>query len=109
LPATSRARACRTRRPPMDGELFELSLLGGATERRYRRLRPEVERLPWGTFDKAAFSDELVLSARRYWTHVAFSEHVAAASAALTLEALVMARAPLDMIAVAARFPQDEL
>ena len=26
--------------------LFELEILGGATERRYRKMRPEVERMP---------------------------------------------------------------
>ena len=35
----------------MNGELFELELLGGTTEQRFRRMRPEVEAMPWGTRD----------------------------------------------------------
>src|SRR5262249_23292836 len=88
---------------------FELSLWGGATERRYRRLRPEVERLPWGTLDPTRYPAELVLAARRSWTLAAFQEHRTGAACAATLEALIAARAPVDLIAVAARFPLDEL
>ena len=36
----------------MAGELFELELLGGNVERRYRKMRPEVEAMPWGTIDR---------------------------------------------------------
>jgi len=92
-----------------DLELFELSLLGGAAERRYRRLRPEVEDLPWGTLDPAAFPDELVLAARKSWTEAAFQEHRTGAACAVALRALMEARAPLDLVALAARFPLDEI
>jgi hypothetical protein len=90
-------------------ELFELCMLGGAPERRYRRMRPEVERLPWGTLDPARFPSELVLAARRSWTLAAFQEHRTGAACAATLEALIAARAPVDLVAVATRFPLDEL
>ena len=92
-----------------DLELFELSLLGGAAERRYRRLRSEVEDLPWGTLDPAAFPDELVLAARKSWTEAAFQEHRTGAACAVALRALMEARAPLDLVALAARFPLDEI
>ena len=90
-------------------ELFELSMLGGALERRYRRMRPEVEAMPWGTLDPSRYAPRLVLAARRSWTLAAFQEHRTGAACAATLEALVAARAPLDLVAVATRFPLDEL
>ncbi len=34
----------------MNGELFELELLGGTTEQRFRRMRPEVEAMPGARF-----------------------------------------------------------
>ncbi len=90
-------------------ELFELSLLGGAAERRYRRLRPEVENLPWGTLRPHEHAPEVVAVARRVWTEAAFQEHRTGAACAATLKALIAARAPLDLIAMATRFPLDEL
>src|SRR5947208_10746410 len=95
--------------PMADLELYELSLLGGAAERRYRRLRPEIEDLPWGTLDPAAFPDDLVLAARKSWTEAAFQEHRTGAACAVALRALMEARAPLDLVALAARFPLDEI
>jgi hypothetical protein len=99
--------------PSMPGpdptQLFVLSLLGGPVERRYRRLRPEVERLPWGTLDATRYSPELVLLARRSWTEAAFQEHRTGAACSATLQALIAALAPLDLIAVSARFPLDEM
>ncbi|HZR08314.1 MAG TPA: ferritin-like domain-containing protein, partial [Myxococcales bacterium] len=90
-------------------EPFELCLLGGSIERRYRRMRPEVDGLPWGTLDPTAYSRELVLLARRSWTEAAFQEHRTGAACAAALQALIAARAPLDLIAVGSRFPLDEL
>src|SRR5581483_9335232 len=96
----SRLAARRRLERLMGGTLFELSLLGGAIERRYRRLRPDVDALPWKT---------LVERARRFWTMSAFTEHRAAAAAAATVAALIAARAPLDLIAVASQFVIEEL
>ena len=90
-------------------ELFELSLLGGGTERRYRRMRPEIERMPWGTLDVRAFAPDVVVAARRSWTLAAFQEHRTGVACAATLRALIEARAPLDLIALASRFPLDEM
>lgn len=90
-------------------ELFELELLGGATERRYRRARPEVEALPWGTIERRDFDPQVLLAARRSWTSAAFQEHRTAAACSATLRALVEARAPLDLIGGFARFPMDEI
>jgi hypothetical protein len=91
------------------GTMFELELLGGRFERRYRRVRPEVERMPWGTLDLSGFDEEHLVIARRAWTSAAFQEHRTAAACASTLRALVEVRAPLDLVAMAARFPLDEI
>jgi hypothetical protein len=96
-------------RSPRAGELFELEILGGAIERSYRRARPEVERMPWGTMDVASFDEQHVIAARKAWTGACFQEHRTAAACASTLRALIEVRAPLDLIAMAARFPLDEL
>ena len=93
----------------MSVELFELTMLGGAAERRYRRLRPEVERLPWGTLNPSQYPAALVARARRIWTEAAFQEHRTGAACAATLKALIAARAPLDLIGMATRFPLDEM
>ncbi len=93
----------------MKGELFELELLGGSWERRYRALRPEVEAMPWGTLDPSDHPEELVLAARRSWTGAAFQEHRTGAACAETLRCLIEARAPLDLVAVASRFALDEM
>lgn len=92
-----------------EGELFELELLGGATERRYRKLRPEVEAMPWGTMDLSGSSTEDVLAARRAWTGAAYQEHRTGVACAATLRALIEARAPIDLVGVASRFPLDEM
>ncbi len=93
----------------MKGELFELELLGGGWERRYRKLRPEVLAMPWGTLDVRGLPEDLVIAARRSWTGAAFQEHRTGAACAETLRCLIEARAPLDLIAVASRFPLDEM
>jgi hypothetical protein len=91
------------------GDLFELELLGGATERRYRKMRPEVEEMPWGTMDLSRSTPEDLIAARRAWTGAAYQEHRTAVACAATLRALLEARAPVDVVAVASRFPLDEM
>lgn len=91
------------------GELFELELLGGSTERRYRKARPEVEGMPWGTLDVREIPEPILVAARRAWTGAAYQEHRTAVACTATLRALVEVRAPLDLIAMASRFPLDEL
>jgi hypothetical protein len=89
--------------------LFELELFGERIEKRYRRLRPEVEAMPWGTLDTASYPENVLVSARYAWTGAAFQEHRTGAACAATLKALIEARAPLDLIAIACRFPLDEM
>ena len=93
----------------MESELFELELLGGAIERRYRKMRPEVAEMPWGTLDLSLYSPESLIAGRRSWTGAAFQEHRTAAACALTLRALIECRAPIDLIAAFSKFPLDEV
>ena len=93
----------------MSGELFELEILGGSTERRFRKLRPEVEAMPWGTMGVEGISPGELIAARSAWTGAAYQEHRTGVACAITLRALIEARAPLDLIAVASRFPLDEM
>ena len=93
----------------MAAELFEIELLGDQVERRYRRMRPEVESMPWGTFDTRGIPERSLVLARKHWTGAAFQEHRTALACAATLRALIECRAPLDLIAMASRFPLDEL
>lgn len=93
----------------MIGDLFELELLGDGMERRYRKMRPEVEAMPWGTTDVGAINQDVCVAARRAWTGAAFQEYRTAVACAMTLRGLLEVRAPIDLIAMASRFPLDEL
>jgi hypothetical protein len=90
-------------------ELFELEMFGDGVERRYRKLRPEVEQMPWGTFDTRGIPEPALVAARKAWTGAAFQEHRTGLACSATLRALFECRAPVDLIAMAARFPMDEL
>jgi hypothetical protein len=91
------------------GELFELSLHGGAPEHYYRRLRPDVERLPWERLKIGRLNADESAAARHAWTDVTLQEYVGSEAHADLFRALVRARAPLDLCAMTARFPLDEL
>ncbi|MDB4967262.1 MAG: hypothetical protein JWN44_2951 [Myxococcales bacterium] len=93
----------------MRREPFELSILGGATERAWRRERPDIAPLPWELLDEEPPAGALLETARRFWTRMAFQEHKTATATAATVQALCAARAPVDLIAHAARFVADEL
>jgi len=88
--------------------LFELEILGGATERRYRKMRPEVERMTWGTLDLERMTEDERVAARLAWTSAAYQEHRTAVGVTAALRALLEANAPLDLVGLAARFPLDE-
>jgi hypothetical protein len=92
-----------------DGTLFELEMLGDGVERRYRKMRPEVEAMPWGTLDASKVPEDALVAARKAWTGAAFQEHRTGIACTATLRALFECRAPLDLVALAARFPVDEL
>lgn len=88
---------------------FELEWMGGAAEHHFRKARPGVEDLPWGTLDPTKFAPEAVEQARGSWTEVAINEYRAVASFSEVLRALVDVRAPLDLIGMTSDFLADEV
>lgn len=93
----------------MRDDLFELEIFGGSIERRYRKMRPEVGSMPWGTMDFSTARPADLVAARTAWTGGAYQEHRTAVACTATVRALLEARAPMDLVAVAARFPMDEI
>src|SRR3954471_15349544 len=93
----------------MAAELFELEMFGEGVERRYRSMRPEVEKMPWGSLDLRGIAAVDLVAARRAWTGAAYQEHRTGVACCATLRALMECRAPLDLIALASRFPLDEM
>ena len=87
---------------------FELEMLGGALEKRYRRARPEGEEMPWGTLDLGGVPEHERVRARLAWTSAAYQEHRTGVGVTEALRLLMQAQAPLDLIALGARFPLDE-
>jgi hypothetical protein len=92
-----------------DPKLFELEIFGGSIERRYRKARPEVEAMPWGTIDVSQIPPADLLLARKAWTGAAFQEYRTSIACVATLRALIECAAPVDLIALASRFPLDEM
>jgi hypothetical protein len=90
-------------------ELFELSIHGGAPEHYYRRLRPDIEQLPWDHLQIGQLSPEETLAARHAWSDITLQEYVGSEGHADLFKAFVRARAPLDLCAMTARLPLDEL
>lgn len=90
-------------------EVFELEMLGDVFERRYRKMRPEVAKMPWGTVDLSSVTKPARLVARATWTRAAYQEYRTAVACCAALRAMLEARAPLDLIALATRFPLDEM
>jgi hypothetical protein len=89
-------------------ELFEVEWMGGAAEHHFRKARPRVEELPWGSLDPSKFSPVAVEQARASWTEVAINEYRAVASFTEVLRALVDVRAPLDLLGMTSDFLADE-
>lgn len=87
---------------------FELEWMGGAAEHHFRKARPTVEELPWGTIDPARYAPAAVDFARSAWTEVAINEYRAVASFTEVLRALVEAKAPLDLLGMTSDFLADE-
>jgi hypothetical protein len=89
--------------------VFELEMFGAGIERRYRKMRPEVENMPWGTLPLSDVPEADLIAARKAWTGAAFQEYRTGIACAATLRALIECAAPVDLIAVASRFPLDEM
>jgi hypothetical protein len=91
------------------GEPFDLEWLGGVTERHFRKVRPGVDEMPWGTLDPKKYPAALVDRARISWTEAAYNEYCTAAAFAALLEALLQPKAPIDLIRKASDFVADEV
>jgi hypothetical protein len=94
--------------PSSKQEPFGLTILGGATERRFNGLRDKVD-FPWGSLAEAELPDDLRAEARDVWTRIAFIEYRSAAGMNAVAETMIAARAPLDLTALASSFAFDEL
>jgi len=90
-------------------DLYELDWLGGASERYFRRIRPQVLDLPWGTLDPSRYPPLLVDRARVSWTEASYNEYCTAVAFTEMLNALLAAQAPIDLIAMASDFLADEM
>jgi hypothetical protein len=90
-------------------EPFDLEWLGGVAERHFRKIRPGVDDLPWGTLDPTRYPPELVDRARISWTEAAYNEYCTASAFAELLAALLAAKAPVDLIGMASDFVADEV
>jgi hypothetical protein len=89
-------------------EPFELDWMGGAAEHHFRRARPAIEDLPWGTLEPSKYAPAAVDYARGAWTEVAINEYRAVASFTEVLRALVDVKAPLDLLGMTSDFLADE-
>ncbi|HEV3192373.1 MAG TPA: hypothetical protein VGY54_17805 [Polyangiaceae bacterium] len=87
---------------------FEIEWMGGASEYHFRKARPGIEDLPWGTLDVSEYSPEAVEYARGSWTDVAINEYRAIAGFSDVLRALVDVKAPLDLLGITSDFLADE-
>jgi hypothetical protein len=93
----------------MTAKLFELEWQGGAAEKSFRRVRPDVEDLPWGTTKIGDVPPAILDRARTLWTQVALSEYRAALGFSEVLRAMLAAGAPLDLVGMAGSFVADEV
>jgi hypothetical protein len=87
---------------------FELEWMGGAAEHHFRKARPAIDQLPWGTVDPSKYAPAAVDRARASWTEVAINEYRAVASFSEVLRALVDVKAPLDLLGMTSDFLADE-
>ena len=88
---------------------FEPQWLGGQSERYFRRIRPDVESLPWGTLDPTAYPPALLKRAQQGWTQSAFNEYRAAIAFSQVLQSLLEINAPVDLIGMCSDFVADEM
>ena len=88
---------------------FELEWLGGPAASLFRRRRPGVEDLPWGSIDLQSFTPAALTEARKVWTNGTFTEYASGAAFAAIATTFFECGAPLDLCAAAADFSVDEL
>lgn len=90
-------------------EAFDLEWFGGVAEHYFRKVRPGVDDLPWGTLDPSRYPPDLVDKSRISWTEAAFNEYCTARAFTDLLGAMLEARAPIDLIGMASDFVADEV
>lgn len=90
---------------------FEVEALDGTPAMLMRRRRPGIDSLPWGALEQASasWSAPEVERERIRRTEGAFSEYASAAAFSALASALLEARAPLALVALAADFVVDEM
>jgi hypothetical protein len=74
-----------------------------------RHLGAAVDEHDWSSLDPRAYPPHLVDRARIAWTENAFNEYCTAAGLAQMQQAMLVARVPLDLLAMASGFVADEL
>jgi hypothetical protein len=94
--------------------LFEIDVAGGRASRTYAALlRPIVgdveEAFPWAALDAAEYDPGLIERARLGWTENAFNEFCTATAMGQLVELMGQANVPIDLWAIAASFPLEEL
>ena len=89
-------------------EPFQLSMLGGTIERRFHNSRAKLD-FAWGALAETKLPDDLRAEAQSVWTRLAYIEYRSASAMTAVTEALIAARAPLDLTAIASTFALDEL
>ena len=88
---------------------FEPQWFGGHAEHYFRRLRPGIEEMPWGTLNPEEYPPELVKRAQLSWTEAAFNEWCTAVAFSELLKALLEINAPVDLVAMCGDFMADEM
>lgn len=89
--------------------LFTLTWQGGAAERQFRRRRPHIDELPWGTLRPEDYPPVLLDRARLAWTDGAYVEWATGYQFASILQAMMRIRAPVDLVGMAGDFVADEM
>ena len=109
--STRRSRRRARRAPSTRWVMLEPSIewFGGVAERHFRKVRPGVDAMPWGTLEPSRYPPELVDRARVAWTEAAYNEYCTAAAFAEMLSAMLAAKAPVDLIGMASDFVADEM
>ena len=88
---------------------FEPEWFGEQPEHYFRKIRPGIDRFPWGTINADAFEPRLLRSAQLSWTEAAFNEYCTAVAFTQLVQALLEINAPVDLIAMASDFLADEM
>ena len=88
---------------------FEPEWFGGHAEHYFRRIRPGIEEMPWGTLDPSNYPPELVKRAQLSWTEAAYNEYCTAVAFSELLQALLEVNAPVDLVAMCGDFMADEM